>query len=101
MELEEGGEEIIVPGTELTPTNVTDMRFAVDLQNAELINKLALVQRAPNPIAILQNKLEVLIDFMFNGEEDAYDAFKTACAIRFNQQLKEVLGEVTSSLTLQ
>lgn len=94
-------ENIDVPSTELSPTNVVDMKLAIDVQNAELINKLALVQRAPNPIVMLQNKVDVLIDFMFNGEEAAKEAFDTACAIRFNQQLREVLAEVTGALALQ
>lgn len=95
------GEVIDVPSTELSPTNVIDMKLAIGVQNAELINKLSLVGRAPNPIVMLQNKVDVLIDFMFNGEDDARQAFDTAVAIRFNQQLREVLAEVTGALQLQ
>lgn len=96
-----GSEGVIdAEGEEITPAVIVDMKLAVDVQNAELINKLSLVGRAPNPIVMMENKLAVLIDFMFNDEADARQAFETAVSIRFNQQLREVLEEVTSQLTL-
>lgn len=84
----------------MTPSNVIDLRLAIEAQNAEMINKMKLIGKAPTPLLLIQNELQVLIDFMFSGNEDAINAYETACHMRLNHQLRAQLERWTERLTV-